>query len=280
MEGKPGEAAGAVKRALAGMDGAKVSRMMPRSEERGRETKAGMQTLPGPGRALPSSSGDSAAGWNARTLGGDNSTQLSNAATPAFGRVSAPDRFQAHAELPSPNSPWDVQGQKPWVREAALGVTAVKDDAVESATKSLAQEILHSAVRFRSIRAESMSVVLRPDGQTELTLQLTLHQGRIEVEARVQRGDWTTLQAQWAQLQQTLSQQGVRLNALAADASIMTASGGADDRLASPDTPEDRRTPEEQEERSPLRANHERGNGDRPRRTAAVPTKGSWETWA
>ncbi|MDB6034816.1 MAG: hypothetical protein JWM16_5154, partial [Verrucomicrobiales bacterium] len=79
------------------------------------------------------------------------------------------------------------------------------------AVERVEQTILHAAVELKRLGTESMSVVLWPDHQTELHLTLAMNQGNVDVEARISRGDMTHLQAEWGTLQQTLAQQGIRL---------------------------------------------------------------------
>jgi len=69
-------------------------------------------------------------------------------------------------------------------------------------------------MQFKSIRAESMAVVLKPDTHTEIFLHLSMRNGGIDVQARFDRGDFSALNSQWTQLQQTMQQQGVRLSSL------------------------------------------------------------------
>jgi len=69
-------------------------------------------------------------------------------------------------------------------------------------------------VDIRRTKADAMDVVLRPNAQTELSLRLSLQHGWVEVAAEFKRGDMTSLNAHWEQLQQLLSNQGIRLSAL------------------------------------------------------------------
>ena len=59
-----------------------------------------------------------------------------------------------------------------------------------------------------------MTVILRPDSNTELSIQLRSNDGRIEVHVRMERGDSAALQDSWGTLQQSLSQHGVNLMGL------------------------------------------------------------------
>jgi hypothetical protein len=95
-----------------------------------------------------------------------------------------------------------------------LPAESISPAALKTVEK-IEQTILHSVVELKRLSSESMSVVLRPDHQTELHLTLAVNQGRVEVEARLSRGDMAHLQAEWGILQQNLAQQGIRLQPLA-----------------------------------------------------------------
>lgn len=94
----------------------------------------------------------------------------------------------------------------------------ISGDTQAGAANRTAEQLLHNIGRevaqFKRFNAESMAVVLKPDGQTEIFLHLAARNGQIEIQARFERGDFAALSGQWTQLQQTLSQQGVRLGNL------------------------------------------------------------------
>jgi hypothetical protein len=61
-----------------------------------------------------------------------------------------------------------------------------------------------------------MTIVLRPDSGTQLSLNLSIaRDGTVHAQARCERGDFQTLQAQWPQLQQSLAAHGIRIADLA-----------------------------------------------------------------
>lgn len=80
--------------------------------------------------------------------------------------------------------------------------------------EQLLQNVNREVAQFKRFNAESMAVVLKPDNQTEIFLHLASRNGQIEIQARFERGDFAALNGQWSQLQQTLSQQGIRLSSL------------------------------------------------------------------
>jgi hypothetical protein len=57
-------------------------------------------------------------------------------------------------------------------------------------------------------------VVLRPDAQTQLHLQVEKVNGHVQVQARCERGDFASLEAHWGAIQNTLATQGIRVEPL------------------------------------------------------------------
>jgi hypothetical protein len=76
-------------------------------------------------------------------------------------------------------------------------------------------QISQRAVELKSLNQDSMTVVLRPDQHTELSLQLHRREGGIEVRAHFERGNYENLNAHWAELQSSLAPKGIRLGGLA-----------------------------------------------------------------
>lgn len=111
----------------------------------------------------------------------------------------------------------DGMAGRPGSIAAAVGSTggmeATSGSAVRTA-EQLLQNMTREVAQFKRFNAESMAVVLKPDAQTEIFLHLASRNGQIEIQARFERGDFASLNGQWAQLQQTLSLQGVRLSNL------------------------------------------------------------------
>jgi hypothetical protein len=81
-------------------------------------------------------------------------------------------------------------------------------------------KLIQSEVQvLNTARMDKMSVVLRPDGQTEILLRLQMQDGQVEAHARCDRGNFDALNSEWRQLQQTLFACGVRLAPLDAPVS-------------------------------------------------------------
>jgi hypothetical protein len=74
--------------------------------------------------------------------------------------------------------------------------------------------IFEEVVLVRHLGVDSLAVVLKPDARTELFLRLTRQNGQIEAQVRVDRGDFTALNAQWPRLAESLAQHGVRVHPL------------------------------------------------------------------
>jgi hypothetical protein len=69
---------------------------------------------------------------------------------------------------------------------------------------------------LRVSQQNELQVVLRPDAQTELFLQIRHIDGQIHLQARCERGDFNWLDSQWSAVQNSLANQGVRVEPLQA----------------------------------------------------------------
>ncbi|MBI3876006.1 MAG: hypothetical protein HY300_08635 [Verrucomicrobia bacterium] len=72
-------------------------------------------------------------------------------------------------------------------------------------------ELVSNEVAFVRKSGATLSVVLRPDANTELFLQLARRNGQLEATVRCERGDAALLGTHWNQLQESLAKQNVRL---------------------------------------------------------------------
>ncbi|HXP61882.1 MAG TPA: hypothetical protein VN829_15410 [Dongiaceae bacterium] len=75
------------------------------------------------------------------------------------------------------------------------------------------------------IGAGSTSVVLNPDGNTQLVLHVKFAQGCLEAQAVLERGDFSAMGSEWKQLQNRLAEHGVRLGPLTSGAEQAASSG-------------------------------------------------------
>lgn len=79
----------------------------------------------------------------------------------------------------------------------------------------LSASVLRQVTELRQTGAAEMSVVLRPDAETQISLRLSLGgSGEVLVQARCEEGDAQALAANWGEIRHSLAQQGVRLGAL------------------------------------------------------------------
>ncbi|HEY0456683.1 MAG TPA: hypothetical protein VGE41_09940 [Verrucomicrobiae bacterium] len=83
--------------------------------------------------------------------------------------------------------------------------------AATAPLERLQEGILHSAMELKRVQMDSMSVVLKPDTKTELHLQLSLQNGRVDVEARLDKGNVERFRSDWHLLQQTLAAHDIHL---------------------------------------------------------------------
>lgn len=104
------------------------------------------------------------------------------------------------------------------VREARSdgsgGVVPARVEAGETAVEKvqrLASLISREVVLFRRSGDESVSVVLRPDADTELRVRIQHRPDGIELAVRCERGDAAALHGQWHLLREALAEQQVRL---------------------------------------------------------------------
>ena len=79
-------------------------------------------------------------------------------------------------------------------------------------TTKLVESIRTEVSSLRHRGEMNMTVVLRPDSGTQLSLDVSIgRDGTIHAQARCERGDFQTLNAQWPQLQHSLAAHGIRI---------------------------------------------------------------------
>jgi hypothetical protein len=123
--------------------------------------------------------------------------------------------------------------------------------------------------------ADSLSLVFKPDSQTEMVLNLKLQGGGIEVRAELNSGNFSNLNQHWQELQDRLAQQGVKLSSLGCGHGINLSQGGGGSQ---PQFSQSRQEPSQNyQQPSP----HLTPREPRPS-VAALPHKRvkGWESWA
>jgi hypothetical protein len=109
---------------------------------------------------------------------------------------------------------------------ALVSMPALTTDAnVRTAERTSEMVALH-AVRLTRSDSDSLSVVIKPGGGTELSLELRQKNGVIEAQAVLQRGDFQALNQQWPDLQQKLEQRGIKLAALGGENNLSSGDMG------------------------------------------------------
>jgi flagellar hook-length control protein FliK len=141
----------------------------------------------------------------------------------ALHRVDSPTRgLESHYIQWNPVSPCEV---------AALDKVEPAPSA-PTATNELYHSVLEQAAILKHVRADSMTVVLKPDALTEILLQLSKTEDGISATLRVDRGHVAALADDWAHLANSLAHQGVQLTSSSENSD--SARGGHSDRHQAP----------------------------------------------
>ncbi len=170
--------------------------------------------------------------------------------------------------------------------EGASGVRGV------SALERVEQLIVREVMVVRQMKADSLTVVLRPDDRTEMVLQLNRKDGQLEAFVRCEPKAYEAFQRNWGQLQESMLQHQVQLLPLKAtpvtqyqpSAENMTEQGGNGSEFAGRSSQREEEGGERERRglrgltleeegsglRRPVRVGHSRG-------TAGVS---GWESWA
>lgn len=83
--------------------------------------------------------------------------------------------------------------------------------SMEARVRRLEDLVSREVVRFRWNGLETVSVLIRPDERTEVTVHLRQRDGQLEASLGMERGDAARFGAHWRQLHDALAEQNVRL---------------------------------------------------------------------
>jgi hypothetical protein len=161
--------------------------------------------------------------------------------------------------------------------ESTSGIRSV------STSEQLFFQISKQAVALKHFNADSMAVVLKPDPETAIFLHLQLENGRVEVHARFERGDYQALQSGWDQLRESLASQGIRLGPLHnSDSNDYTTAGQPSDKFGygKGEKYSNPQTPEPADAMSEVFASPRKEVSRRPISHSVVGEKRQWEHWA
>lgn len=126
---------------------------------------------------------------------------------------------------------------------------------------------------LKSSGQEKLEVVLRPDANTELRLHVEKVNGQLLVQARCDRGDIARLEANWSAIQQTLANQGVRVEALQHGANLQNQSRDWNHSSGSPNQQSSR-------DHENIFVEQKSPKGTRPQPTRTNAAVRGWQSWA
>jgi hypothetical protein len=157
------------------------------------------------------------------------------------------------------------------------GLTESQDIQAPQPVKGIevAEAIRTHVQLLKSSGQEKLEVVLRPDAQTELRLHVEKVNGQVLVQARCDRGDIARLESNWSAIQQTLANQGVRVEALQHGANLQHQSRDWNHSSGSPNQQSTR-----DHEKIFVEQKIESPKGTRPKPTRANAAVRGWQSWA
>ena len=127
----------------------------------------------------------------------------------AGGEASEPDSIMpSGAAQPGLATPEPSAGQEMAARSESLC-------SQRGAVEAVRHAIDNAAAGLQRGDGASVSLVLRPGSNIQLSLHVKLQQGHLEALAVLEHGDFAALGAEWTGLQNRLAEQGVRLAPLA-----------------------------------------------------------------
>jgi hypothetical protein len=164
--------------------------------------------------------------------------------------------------------------------------TGAAQSVDHSATQAerVGQLVNQQVVMIRQSGANNLAVSLKLDPHTELTLQLTNHNGQIEASVRWERGEVAGLENHWKDLQESLARQNVQLLPLENKASPRTPASHSESDTVSA-------SPFDQSSQNPQRQSRD-AQGDLPpattvktvpvtnKATTRTVSRQGWESWA
>ena len=131
------------------------------------------------------------------------------------------EKMQKTADSPEQNLPGDravsagnlVQDPGPVAQPAEVSKASLTDSRLVSLEKTQDLVAAH-ALRLSHSGHDTMRVVIEPGSGTKLSLELRYHNGTVEAQATLHRGDFEFLNQHWSELQKRLEPRGVQLGTL------------------------------------------------------------------
>jgi hypothetical protein len=103
------------------------------------------------------------------------------------------------------------------------------------AVEAVRRAIDDAAAGLQRGNGASVSLVLRPDANIQLSLHVSLQHGHLDAVAVLEHGDFSAIGAEWTGLQSRLAEQGVRLAPLASSPNLSMSSSGGESQLPGQD---------------------------------------------
>ena len=180
------------------------------------------------------------------------------------GAAEAGSPEEAPSPVPVPAPTWTPEFTR---ASLAAEAPAVAGTAHAGAPR-VAEAVERAVVTLGRTGRESLEVSISPDPGTEIRLRVSMKDGTTEVHAELARGDASRFAAHWAELQQRMGTQGIRLvswTSSSANSGWDGASGHGSGR------------PARHEHDEPLSMNRLPARGPEGRRARYGQ---GWETWA
>ena len=142
----------------------------------------------------------------------DSAFDMDNSPSDQFGGSNM-DSSENMREMPQPIL--NVQGVAATGQSA--GVASTIFSAASPQVTALLETIWNRVTTFRARGDSSWTVQIRPDDQTKMQLTIKMGATGLEIITRLQQGDMQRLGTTWGDLQNALSERGVRLHDLEAE---------------------------------------------------------------
>lgn len=181
------------------------------------------------------------------------------------------------------NHPASLENTFAALTEPILPAGSQRAPWLDSLTTSIADRV----VELKQLTVSTLSVVLRPDPQTELRMDLNHRGDTVEVYVQCAQGDVQLLKAHWAPMQESLARQGIVVASLNTapptahhPANSTTSSSDSSHRNGGEQNPaRDHSRPRLQEERPSLLTPNPKNSETRRGKPSRLNSR-RWESWA
>jgi hypothetical protein len=133
-------------------------------------------------------------------------------------------------------------------------------------------------LRLRDSGLDSMRVVIKPDSNLHIALNVQMRDNGVEITAQLQRGDHELMSRHWPELQQQLEQRGIRLAPLTQSESNASSNQNQNNNSFSQHS--NRHHHEDRQTRSGAFAEFALESVLVPKRAAKATIPRGWESWA